>query len=244
MPSFWKHVNEVLREAEIIIEVLDARMIDETRNKEVEDKVRLYGKRLLYVLTKCDLVQKEQIEPVKKTLVPSVFVSSKDHLGTTILKKKILEMSRGKSVTVGVVGYPNVGKSSLINALAGRRAAKTSPESSYTKGIQKIRVDSKILLLDSPGVFPSMEKDRNKHGKTGAVDHSKIKDPETAALNLINDEKNLIKKYYDLKSNDIEQILEELAIKFRKLEKGGKPNIEVAARFLLKEWQRGKIRIF
>lgn len=241
MPSFWRHVNQVLREADIIIEVLDARMIDETRNYEIEEKVNRSGKKLLYVLTKCDLVQKEKIEPVKKVLFPSLFVSSKDHLGTTLLKKKILEMSRGKMVTVGVVGYPNVGKSSLINALAGRKAAKTSSESNYTKGIQKIRVNRKIVLLDSPGVFPNKEKDVSKHGKTGAIDHSKIKDPETAALSLIDDEKDLIKKYYKLEADDPETILEEIAVKFRKLGKGGRPNLEVAARYLLKDWQSGKI---
>ncbi|MBU0456963.1 MAG: 50S ribosome-binding GTPase [Nanoarchaeota archaeon] len=187
MASFWKHVNKVLREADIIIEVLDARLIEETRNEEIEKKIKVQGKIILYVINKCDLVNVNQLYGIKKTLKPSVFISSRDHLGTTILKKKILELSRGEKVTVGVLGYPNVGKSSLINALSGKGSARTSSESGYTKGVQKIRVDNKILLIDSPGVFPRKEKDAIKHGKTGAIDFAKIKDAEHVALNIIED---------------------------------------------------------
>ena len=242
MPSFWVHVKKVLKEAEIIIEVLDARLINETRNKEIEDKVNKAGKILLYVVTKCDLVDLNKLKKEMKNLKPSVFISSTEHYGTTILKKKILELSKGESVIVGVVGYPNVGKSSLINSLSGRGAARTSSESGYTKGMQKVKVDNKILILDTPGVFPNKEKDIIKHSRIGAVDYSKIKDPEIAALHLIKDEKELIINHYQLQLEDAEDLLEELAFKFNKLEKGGIADLETAARFLLKEWQKGKIK--
>ncbi len=241
MPSFWRHVNAVLREADLIIEVLDARSIDQTRNAELEEKVRKIGKTLLYVINKCDLVNKREVEKVKRVLKPSVFISSTEHHGTTILKKKILELSRGKNVIVGIVGYPNVGKSSLINALSGRGAAKTSSESGFTKGMQKIRVDNKIVVLDTPGVFPHKEKDVVKHGRTGAIDYGKIKDPEFAALKLIEDEQDLIEEHYQVYGEDADEVLEQVALKLKKLQKGGKPDLEATARFILKEWQTGKI---
>lgn len=241
MPSYWKHVKKVVREADIIIEVLDARMIKETRNQEIEWKVEKAGKRILYAINKCDLVTKQKMEKMKRKLKPSVFISSTEHLGTTLLKKKILELSRGEDVIVGILGYPNVGKSSLINALAGKGKAKTSAESGFTKGMQKIRVDKKIVLLDTPGVFPSKEKDEAKHGKTGAVDHAKIKDPEYAVLKLIDEEPERIQRHYKIFEDDPEILIEKIAFKLRKLQKGGKPDIEATARRILKDWQSGKI---
>src|SRR3989344_8471730 len=139
MPSFWRHVNKVLVNSDIIIEVLDARMIEETRNMEIEEKIERLGKKILYVITKCDLADIKKLEEERKRLRPSVFISSTEKLGTTILKKKILELCHGERVVVGVVGYPNVGKSSLINALSGRGSARTSAQSGFTKGLQKIR---------------------------------------------------------------------------------------------------------
>lgn len=239
MPSYWKHVNAVLREADIIIEVLDARQIDQSRNIEIENKVHQLGRQLLFVVNKCDLVPKEELEQKTKKLIPSVYISSTEKLGTTILRKKLLAMSKGKEIIVGVVGYPNVGKSSLINALSGRHAARTSPESSFTKGVQKIRVDSKIMLLDTPGVFPYREKDEAKMGKLGAIDYAKLKNPEVAALSLIEEDKERIEQVYDVHADDAEEMLEKIAVKYGKLVKKGLPDTEAAARIILKDWQIG-----
>lgn len=241
----WKHVNDVLRKADIILEILDARDIAASRLKALEEKVQKLGKKLMYVITKCDLAPKEEVEKASQQLQPSVFVSSTEKWGTTILKKKILEMAHGEKATIGIVGYPNVGKSSLINALAGRHAARTSPQSGFTKGMQKIRVDKKILLLDTPGVFPGeegkhKEDEITKHVRLGAIDYGKIRDPETAALRLITDEKEYIKKHYTLKEEEPEEILEALARKFKRLKKGNEPDLEAAARLLLRDWQEGK----
>ncbi len=242
MPTFWKHVNEVIREADIIIEVLDARFIDETRNREIEYKVRASGKMMLYVLNKCDLVNIEELKVKAKELQPSVFISSREKLGTTILKKKILELSHGERAVVGILGYPNVGKSSLINALSGRGSARTSSESGFTKGLQKVKVDSRILLIDTPGVFSKEENDVVKFGKTSAISSGKIKDPEYVALRIIEDEKERVKKHFGIEADDEDEILEKIAILFKKVRKGKELDLDAAARLFLKQWQEGKIK--
>ncbi|MBT4539213.1 GTPase [Candidatus Woesearchaeota archaeon] len=237
MARFWHHVKQVIYEADILIEVLDARHIKETRNPEIEEKVLEAGKKLLYVINKSDLVKTKKFVNLK----PSVYVSSTQKLGTTILLKKILELSRGEPVIIGVLGYPNVGKSSLINALAGKAKARTSSESGFTKGLQKVKVNNKITVLDTPGVFPDKEKDNQKFGNTGAVDFGKIKDPEIVALTIIRDNKKIVEKYYTLQGEDEEDILEKIAKKFKKLQRGNMPDLEAAARLFLKDWQTGKI---
>jgi ribosome biogenesis GTPase A len=254
MPSFWRVVNKVLDEADLVIEVLDARMIQESRNREIEDKIRRRQKKILYVINKCDLSTPEKIKEESKDLEPNVYISSKERLGTTILKKKILEISQGKEIVVGVVGYPNVGKSSLINALGGKNKARTSAQSGFTKGMQKVKVDNRIILLDTPGVFPKMEKNEAKHGLMGAIDYARIKNPEMAVLRLIEQHKEAILRNYSLSEREIkaaendeekdeaEVILEILAFKFHKLLKGGKPDVQSTARMILKDWQSGKMR--
>lgn len=243
MVQFWKHVNQVLQQADIILEVLDARFIEESRNPEIEAKIHQPGKQIVYVINKCDLVDVGTLKEIRQHLQPSVFISSTDKLGTTILKKKIVELSRGKAVIVGIVGYPNVGKSSVINALAGRKAARTSSQSGFTHGVQKIRLGPKIVLLDTPGVFPWKEQDDWKHAVMGAVDYAKVKDPEAIVLKLIENYQQIITGFYGVAGSEPEEILENIARRLQRLRSGGVPDTETTARIILKGWQRGKMGV-
>ena len=243
MPNFWKVLDKVIDEADVIVEVLDSRYVDATRNKEIEDKVLRSGKALVFALNKCDLASRDELEKRKKELGDAVFVSAKDRHGTTMLKEAILKATGyPQSLSVGIVGYPNTGKSSLINSLVGRSRARSSPESGFTKGMQKIRLSSRITLIDTPGVIPYMEKDEKKHGSIGAVDHSKVKDPEGVLLDIYMSQKNSLHEHYGIDADDYDEFLEALAHHMNFLKKGAEPDTVRAARKVLKDWQTGMIR--
>lgn len=89
-------------------------------------------------------------------------ISSAKSVGSDKLLEIIKNYSRtdsGKvsSITVGVIGYPNVGKSSVINSLANRKAVGVSSVAGYTKTIQEVDIDSKVTIIDCPGVVVSNE---------------------------------------------------------------------------------------
>jgi ribosome biogenesis GTPase A len=211
---FWEEVNEVIKRSDVILEILDARLIDETRNLEIEGKIQRWGKKLIHVVNKIDLVDRDSIKDKLKQLSNPVFVSSKDRLGTTILKNKILSVGRQEQVVVGVVGYPNTGKSSVINSLAGSKKARTSSTSGFTRGIQKVKASDRIMLLDSPGVFPFEEKDIVKHTLVGAKNFQEIKDPDSVAIELIKILKGRIERHYGVELlEDYDQTLENIAMK-------------------------------
>jgi ribosome biogenesis GTPase A len=242
MTNFWRVVNYVIDESDVVLEILDARLIDETRNIEIEEKVAMRGKKLLYVINKCDLADKAMLEEKKRTLRPSIFISATDHLGTTMLRQKILELASLSKVVVGVVGYPNTGKSSVINALSGGGKAPTSSQSGFTKGIQRVRAGPRIMLLDTPGVIPFKEGDAFKLAVIGAIDVSRIKDVESVALELIGRLGGAIERHYGVPQDpDVEKVLESIARKNNKLARGGVPDTAVMARMILQDWQHGKV---
>ncbi|MEA3378003.1 MAG: GTPase [Nanoarchaeota archaeon] len=237
--KFWHIVNQIIEKSDIILEVLDSRFITETRNKEIEDKVKKNGKQLIYVINKCDLMPKKKIV----RLSPSVFISAKQKLGTTKLLKLILRFAKKEKNIVGVLGYPNTGKSSVINALKGRHSAGTSPFSGFTRGKQLLKVSNKLYLLDSPGVFQYQEKDSFKLSLISSIDPSKIKNPEAIVEELMKRFKEIIEKHYNVERKTFEKTLEKIALKNHQLMKGGLPDTKRMARIILQDWQKGKIKL-
>ena len=245
----WKSVFKVISEADIVLEILDSRDPESFRNKKIEEIVAKQGKKLILVINKSDLVPKDILEKWKRKLskeYPTVYISSKDRLGTRILRKTILKHASRIPVKVALIGYPNVGKSSIINVLKGKHSAGTSPIPGFTKHSQLFRITPKIFILDTPGVYPA--EDEVSLMLKSALEVEKIKDPITCALELIKfvrekDPEQLIKAY-GIESNDDLEFLEKLTIKRGRLLKGGEPDVEEMARIILRDWQRGKIIVW
>jgi hypothetical protein len=247
MESYWKAVKHVIYQADVLLMVLDARFADDTRNEEIENRVRAAHKPLIYVLTKSDLVGRERAESYKKTIKPLVFISAREHWGRTKLKERIIIEAKacGKkdTIEVGVLGYPNVGKSSLINLMKGKHSASTSPQSGHTKSMQLIRADSRIFFIDTPGVIPYMEKDEVKHVIIGTTDFNKIRDPDIMVMKLMRRFPGVIESFYGVPvDEDKEKTLEAITVKKSVIMKGGVPDIMTMARNIIMSFQRGKIK--
>lgn len=254
--KFPKVMLEVVRISDVILEVLDARFINETRNFELEKEVEREGKKIIYVLNKADLVDRRFVERRLK-IRPYVFVSCAKRQGGGRLRDLIKRVVRDVELQdkhtryqVGIVGYPNTGKSSLINFLSGRAVAKTGNEAGFTKGMQKVKLTGDILILDTPGVIPESEyslKDREKVAKqarVGARSVGKLRDVEFAVQELLDGKRDrvLLEKYYSIKSGeDSDDFLGKLGRKRGYLKKGGVVDLKRTARVVMKDWQDGKI---
>ncbi len=251
MVTFWSIVNAVIDQSDILLEVLDSRLPDMTRNAEVEEKVKRAGKKLILVLNKADLIGQRTAEKEKRKFTkeyPVVFVSTREHQGTKLLREAILKNANKDEITVGVLGYPNTGKSSIINVLKGRKAAPTSPQSGHTRSLQRIRVTSRIMMLDTPGVVPFEEKDEVKHVLIGSVMHSDVENPDLSACEIIKHcnglDETIMLKYYDVSAAPDEYtLLEQIAKKRNIVGRGGVLDIERTARLVIQDWQMGKIKL-
>jgi ribosome biogenesis GTPase A len=244
MRKYDSLVDTVVRASDVVLVVIDARRIEQSINKELEQKILSHKKKFLYVINKCDLVSKEDYDNI--SLFPSVKFSATEHQGSVKLLQKIMRLASKDEVVVGVVGYPNTGKSSVINALKGSHAAPTSPVSGFTKSLRKVRITQRLMMIDTPGVIPYPERSKKDNADMiiiGAIDYDKIKDPETAAMEMIAALKGKIEKFYDVKINeDPEDTLKEIALKKGMLKKRGIPDLYRAAKDILMCWQKGKIR--
>jgi ribosome biogenesis GTPase A len=239
MAGYMHMVERVINGSDIVLMVVDARDIKKSINKEVEEIIKSKDKKLLYVINKCDLISKEEQSKIK--MPDSIQVSATKHWGNMRLLRKIKALAQGKDAVVGVVGYPNTGKSTLINSLKGKRSAATSPRSGYTQHIQRLRIDDKIYLLDTPGVFSESGESELDHMIIGAKDAQKLQDPEKVAVQFILEMKGKVEKHYGVKKHkDPYETLEEIALEKNLLKKGGLPDTGRVSRKIIKDWQARK----
>jgi len=254
MASYKLMVKDVIKKADILLEVVDARFPDETRNSEVERDMARSNKSFIIVLNKCDLVSMETLEKIKyrmSKIAPTVFVSNKDRFGTTLLRHKILETAgiKGRDILVGCIGYPNTGKSSVINGVSGRHKARTSPISGYTRGVQLVDAGSRIMFIDTPGVIPFGENDEYIQGLLGVKDATHLQDQIGVALRIIEklcaENKTALESFYHvtIEGQDSYDVLLLIGKQCNFLKKKGEVDESRAAVRIINDWQKGMILI-
>eukprot|EP01053_Blabericola_migrator_P002950 Blabericola_migrator_1__2949@NODE_184_length_11839_cov_88_277438_g159_i0_p2_GENE_NODE_184_length_11839_cov_88_277438_g159_i0NODE_184_length_11839_cov_88_277438_g159_i0_p2_ORF_typecomplete_len511_score120_51NGP1NT/PF08153_12/8e33MMR_HSR1/PF01926_23/3_2e02MMR_HSR1/PF01926_23/2_9e14RsgA_GTPase/PF03193_16/1e11FeoB_N/PF02421_18/0_28FeoB_N/PF02421_18/1_8e06MnmE_helical/PF12631_7/2_8e03MnmE_helical/PF12631_7/0_00064IIGP/PF05049_13/0_0023GTP_EFTU/PF00009_27/0_28GTP_EFTU/PF00009_27/62AIG1/PF04548_16/1_5e len=258
----WGELYKVVDSSDVIVEVLDARDPLGTRCYHLEKHIKKDRpfKHVVLLLNKCDLiptsVTERWVKLLKKEFPTIAFKASitkpfgkKAFIG--LLRQFAQLLSNRKHVSVGFVGYPNVGKSSVINTMRAKKVCNTAPIPGETKIWQYVALTSKVYLIDCPGIVIASSKPdgRNDVGKVlkGVVRSEKIDQPEDYVGDIIDKVgKDKIKSHYKLEADweTPEDFLELLAIKMGKLKKGGEPEISVIARKIINDLQRGRLPYF
>lgn len=250
--TYWEVVKNIVRKADIIISVLDARMPELSRNQDLEILAAKNNKKLFLALNKVDLVSNAHLSFLKRRYQQAFFVSGSKNIGISRLRTAILIAAKRDKIEnpkVGVVGYPNVGKSAIINALAHRAKAIVSATAGTTRGVQIISARN-LQILDSPGVFPYGD-DEIKLGILAAKNPEQLKNPELVACRIIErvleSNRNAIEDFYHIKIDeempDSYEILLQIGQQRKFLLKGGVADEHRAAMQVVRDWQTGKLRI-
>lgn len=149
-------------------------------------------------------------------------------------------------ISVGFIGYPNVGKSSLVNTLRKKKVCKTAPIAGETKVWQYVMLMRRIYLIDSPGVVYPQGDSETQIILKGVVRVENVKDPENHIQGVLDRCKpeHLRRQYGIPEFSGVDDFLTKIAIKQGRLLKGGDPDIVAIAKVVLNEFQRGKLPYF
>ncbi|XP_053982962.1 uncharacterized protein LOC128878636 [Hylaeus volcanicus] len=253
----WNELYKVIDSSDVILQVLDARDPLGTRSPPVEKylKTEKPHKHLMFILNKVDLVPTwvtQRWVAILSAEYPTVaFHASLTHpFGKGSLINLLRQFAKlhmdKKQISVGFIGYPNTGKSSIINTLKSKKVCKVAPIAGETKVWQYITLMRRIYLIDCPGVvYPSAETDTEKVLK-GVVRVELVQNPEDYIEDVLSRVKaEYIRKTYKIMEwEDHIDFLEKLARRSGKLLKKGEPDISIVSRMVLNDWQRGKLPFY
>ena len=263
-PGHMKKTRELIQEnlklVDVVVELLDARIPISSRNPIIQELVG--DKTRIVVLNKSDLADAESNKAWKEYLSKEVSnrVVLVDSMRGTGIKELMSVMKgiedrlnsdrvRQKKLRLMIVGVPNVGKSSLINRLTGRKATKTGDKPGVTKGKQWLTLENGMQLLDTPGILWPKFEDPNVGvalAYCGSI-KEEVLDKETLALNLIellqNDYTNLLMERYKLDELDEVPLenMDNIARKRGFILPGKRIDYERCARTVLDEFRSGTI---
>ena len=262
-PGHMKKTREMIQEnlklVDAVVEVIDARIPVSSRNPIIDDIVR--DKTRIVALNKIDLADGAQTESWKRELTAAgtYAIPVKCNTGAginqifrrldLIREERERETVRRRPLRLMIVGVPNVGKSSLINKLTGKKSAKTGDRPGVTRGKQWLTLTNGMQLLDTPGILWPKFEDPDvglNLAFCGSI-RDEILDVETLCLELIKvllqDYSSLLEARYKVEeiSEDGLEAMEQIAHKRGFIFPGKRIDYERTAKTVLDEFRGGKI---
>lgn len=252
-------IEDNIKSVDFVIECRDARAPFSTRNPVLAKT--FFNKKSLIILTKKDLADEEKTKVWVKNLEEEghevlLIDVLKDPIKNLILEKTDLLMQerferdkrrgiRSRASRALIVGVPNVGKSTVINQLGRRRAAKVENRPGVTQSLKLVKVSNTLEIVDTPGVlWPKFESEEMgiKCALVGSIKETgyPIELVSDYAKNyLLNHKIHNLKSFYNL--DDTENIFESIAHQKGFLELGGKPDVLKARATLIQDVQNGHL---
>lgn len=266
-PGHMKKTKDLLisnlKLVDIVFELLDARIPYSSKNPEIDKIIK--NKPRIVILNKSDLSSIEGNSKwsnyYKQMNIPMVLVNSLNKKGINdvmehsnkLMQPKIEKLKKrglkNKTIRAMIVGIPNVGKSTLINALVGRKSTKTGNRPGVTKGKQWIKIRGNINLLDTPGILWPKFEDKNvalNLAFTGAI-KDEIIDIETLGLKLVEQiihiSPQLLEERYRIEIDNKTplEVFNDIAVSRGCIISSNEIDYTRTARMLLDEFRRGII---
>lgn len=259
MAKTKREIKENLQLIDVVYELLDARIPYSSKNKDIDELVK--NKPKILIMTKTDLCDLEitkkwqqYYENMGYKVILTDLINNKNikqiievtsSLSDNMNKKRLSLGMKPRKTRVLILGVPNVGKSTLINRLVGKKAAPTGDKPGITKKLNWIRINDKLELLDTPGILePKLE---NKEVALNLAALTSIKeevlDLEQVALHIIDKMLNLylsaLKTRYNLTNTNTPLIILNQIAKQKGAIKNGEVDYEKVYKIILRDLKEG-----
>ena len=229
MAKTKREISEKLDLIDVVFEVIDARIPYSSKNKDIDTMIK--NKKRVLIMTKidmCDIINTNKwikyyeekgikvipVDLINKKNISEIFKVTEE-VNKELNDKRKEKGLKERKVRILILGIPNVGKSTLINTLVGKKATNVGNRPGITRHLEWIRINKDIELLDTPGIlWPKLDDDAIAHNLAAMTAiKEEILDTEDIAIYIINTmlklyKDNIVNRYNLASYNDVVEVLD------------------------------------